>query len=168
MAAQAHDFAALAFRGKLACLNFADSAWRLHVPASTDDTEISKAAEAFRQAEGGGVSGSVYEKESKAVDSEEKGCAGMEENGSLFYLDEEELFDMRRLLDDMAEGLMLSPPQCLDGYMNWDDVETAVDLKLWSFSIWSTFVFTSLSYLLILLVNSLSYHIIRHFRLFYM
>lgn len=58
------------------------------MPASTDDGEIRKAAEAFRQAEGGGVSGGVDEKESKAVVSEEKGCARMEGNGSLFYLDE--------------------------------------------------------------------------------
>ncbi|CAL8157067.1 unnamed protein product [Prunus armeniaca] len=113
MAARAHDVAALAFRGNLACLNFADS-----VPASTDAAGIrraaTEAAEAFRQAEDGGVD----EKESKAVVSEEKGCVEMEGSSNLFYLDEEEIFEMPRLLDDMAEGLMLSPPECLDGYMN--------------------------------------------------
>ncbi|OWM71983.1 hypothetical protein CDL15_Pgr017866 [Punica granatum] len=36
MAARAHDVAALALRGRSACLNFADSAWLLPVPASTD------------------------------------------------------------------------------------------------------------------------------------
>ncbi|KAI5328792.1 PREDICTED: dehydration-responsive element-binding 1A [Prunus dulcis] len=59
------------------------------VPASTEDGELRKAAEAFRQAEGGGVSGGVDKKESKAVVREEKGYARMEGNGSLFYLDEE-------------------------------------------------------------------------------
>jgi hypothetical protein len=44
MAARAHDVAALALRGKSACLNFADSAWRLPLPASTDPKEIRKMA----------------------------------------------------------------------------------------------------------------------------
>ena len=52
MAARAHDVAALALRGKSACLNFADSAWRLPAPASTDAKDIrraaAEAAEAFR------------------------------------------------------------------------------------------------------------------------
>ena len=34
MAARAHDVAAIALRGRNACLNFADSVWRLPVPAS--------------------------------------------------------------------------------------------------------------------------------------
>ncbi|KAE9611289.1 hypothetical protein Lal_00011852 [Lupinus albus] len=52
MAARAHDVAAIALRGKSACLNFADSAWRLPVPASSEASDIQKAAaeaaEAFR------------------------------------------------------------------------------------------------------------------------
>ncbi|CAK8532558.1 unnamed protein product [Lathyrus sativus] len=52
MAARAHDVAAMALRGRYACLNFADSLWRLPIPATSDTKDIQKAAteaaEAFR------------------------------------------------------------------------------------------------------------------------
>ncbi|KAG0497024.1 hypothetical protein HPP92_001715 [Vanilla planifolia] len=52
MAARAHDVAALALRGRAACLNFADSAWRLPSPDSSSPQDIQRtaalAAEAFR------------------------------------------------------------------------------------------------------------------------
>ncbi|KAF3495331.1 hypothetical protein DY000_02057805 [Brassica cretica] len=55
MAARAHDVAAFALRGRSACLNFADSAWRLPVPESTDPDVIrrvaAEAAEMFRPTE---------------------------------------------------------------------------------------------------------------------
>ena len=61
MAARAHDVAAIALRGRNACLNFADSVWRLPVPASAAAKDIQRAAleaaEAFRPAQLGGVSG---------------------------------------------------------------------------------------------------------------
>ncbi|CAH8391786.1 unnamed protein product [Eruca vesicaria subsp. sativa] len=44
MAARAHDVAALALRGRGACLNFADSAWRLRIPETTCAKAIQKAA----------------------------------------------------------------------------------------------------------------------------
>ncbi|KAB5541436.1 hypothetical protein DKX38_014410 [Salix brachista] len=52
MAARAHDVAALALRGRSACLNFADSAWRLPVPASSEAKDIQKAAAEAFQLEG--------------------------------------------------------------------------------------------------------------------
>jgi len=52
MAARAHDVAAMALRGRYACLNFADSVWRLPIPATSAIKDIqkaaTKAAEAFR------------------------------------------------------------------------------------------------------------------------
>lgn len=50
MAARAHDVAALALRGKSACLNFADSAWRLPLPATTNADDIRKVASMAAQA----------------------------------------------------------------------------------------------------------------------
>lgn len=62
MAARAHDVAVLALRGRSACLNFADSTWRVRLPASKDAKEIrraaAEAAEVLRPREfGGGVCG---------------------------------------------------------------------------------------------------------------
>nr|APQ47326.1 AP2/ERF domain-containing transcription factor [Vernicia montana] len=105
MAARAHDVAALALRGKSACLNFADSCWNLRIPASSDAIEIrraaSEAAELFR---------SQKSQNESVVDSSEV-CSEDKENESLLFIDEEAIFDMPRLLVDMAEGLLLSPPQ---------------------------------------------------------
>ncbi|MCD7458719.1 basic helix-loop-helix protein [Datura stramonium] len=117
MAARAHDVAALALRGRSACLNFADSAWRLPTPASSDSKDIQKAAaeaaEAFRPSESEGVSGESPE--------------------NIFFMDEEALFCMPGLLTNMAEGLMLPPPQCAEV---GDNVESAdAEMPLWSYSI---------------------------------
>ncbi|KAK9914185.1 hypothetical protein M0R45_037976 [Rubus argutus] len=126
MAARAHDVAAIALRGRSACLNFADSAWRLPVPASTSAKDIqtaaAEAAEAFRPTP----------EESEVVS--EAAAAAAEESQPVFCMDEE--FGMPGLLANMAEGMCLPPPHCFgDNGYGGDDMETYVDLPLWSYSI---------------------------------
>lgn len=134
MAARAHDVAAISLRGRSACLNFADSAWRLPVPASTDPKDIQKAAaeaaEAFRLAEhSDGNSGD----DAKIAGNTETGKMAVSENG--FYLDEEAVFGTESFFANMAAGMMMSPPRC--GLFNGDDQEfDAADdfIPLWSHS----------------------------------
>ncbi|KAH7549485.1 hypothetical protein JRO89_XS13G0039000 [Xanthoceras sorbifolium] len=110
MAATAHDVAALALRGKSACLNFADSVWRLSMPASNDAKDIIKAAAEAAEA--------IRPRESVQVVSDEESIiaeASAEEANTLspencFFMDEEAVFDMPGLISNMAEGLLLSPP----------------------------------------------------------
>ncbi|KAJ8626472.1 hypothetical protein MRB53_019779 [Persea americana] len=133
MAARAHDVAAMALRGRSACLNFSDSAWLLPIPASASAKDIQKAAaeaaEAFRPSESEfeSVSNQDVEAESRTVSTEDT---------LLLYMDEEVNFgmDMPGLLASMAEGLLLSPPHSSSGF-HWDDVEDSVDMSLWSYSI---------------------------------
>ncbi|GJR66403.1 dehydration-responsive element-binding protein 1D-like protein [Tanacetum coccineum] len=123
MAARAHDVAVLAMRGRSACLNFADSLWRLPVPESSNVKDIQKAAvkaaEAFRPVKNDDVA--------LREESDE-----LKEN-HVIYMDDDVVFGMQGFLADMAEGLMLPPPRSI-GYDNCvDDVEFSVDVSLWSF-----------------------------------
>nr|APD28012.1 C repeat-binding factor A [Eucalyptus gunnii] len=123
MVARAHDVAALALRGRAACLNFADSAWRLPVPASADTKEIQKAAaravEAFQP----------VESEDSMSGDEKKSHS---EEG---VLHDEDIFGLSGLLADMAEGMLLPPPRCGgDGYGGEDDGDLDAYVSLWNYS----------------------------------
>ncbi|GAB4826035.1 basic helix-loop-helix protein [Ancistrocladus abbreviatus] len=148
MAARAHDVAALALRGRSACLNFADSAWMLPIPASPDTKDIQRAAaeaaEKYRPAtvhEATSKRGSRKKEKSgssdeAAVEAAPAAALFMPESQAVFYVDEEAIFDMPGLLADMYEGLMMPPPNCcIDDGVSGGDMEFEAELPLWSYSI---------------------------------
>ncbi|KAM3698323.1 hypothetical protein ACB098_06G180100 [Castanea mollissima] len=126
MAARAHDVAAIALRGRNACLNFADSVWRLPRAAL-------KAAEAFRPAELDDVSGDDLTQRLGNTAAAVTVAAEAEiEPESVSFIDEEAVFDIPGLLRNMAEGMLLSPPP---HWYGGDNMETDSEVSLWSYSI---------------------------------
>ncbi|CAI0476468.1 unnamed protein product [Linum tenue] len=113
MAARAHDVAALAFRGVSACLNFADSAWRLPVPVSAEAGDVRKAAALAAEMFRGWESGSDQDLD----------------------FDEEAIFDVHGLIAGLAEGLLIPPPDYVQAEEEEDEGSCFDPLILWNYSI---------------------------------
>jgi len=131
MAARAHDVAAMALRGRYACLNFEDSAWRLPIPATTQAKDIQKAAaqaaEAFRP-----------DKISMTNDIDSTIAASTTEEESRLCMEEEEegLMNMPELLRNMA---LMSPTHSF-GYNEYENIHVQdfqdfqdEEVSLWNF-----------------------------------
>lgn len=93
MVARAHDVAAISLRGQLACLNFADLAWKLPILTSLKPKDIQKAAteaaEVFRPSlQYLEVFGDVTKPKNVSATMPEK----------ILYIDEEAVFGMPGLL----------------------------------------------------------------------
>jgi len=135
MAARAHDVAAMALRGRYACLNFADSAWRLPKPATTQAKDIQKAAteaaEAFRPDKTSVTNHNDNHNDEEndmavvATATEEQNMICMEEK-------EEEVMNMQEMWSNMA---LMSPTHSL-GYYEYQYINEDFqdeEVSLWSF-----------------------------------
>lgn len=104
MAAAAYDAAALALRGAGAALNFPDAAPSRPAPASASPEDVRAAAAAAAAA----MDRRSRQHELLRDDEDGGGVEAMVV--AMGVVDEDELFEMPRLMVSMAEGLMMSPP----------------------------------------------------------
>ncbi|EOA17407.1 hypothetical protein CARUB_v10005709mg [Capsella rubella] len=133
MAARAHDVAAIALRGRSACLNFADSAWRLRIPESTCAKEIQKAAAEAALAFQNEMMSDTTTTSDHGLDMEETLVEAVvtPEQSDTLYIDEEAMFGMPSFLDSLAEGMLLPLPS-----VQWNnnyEFEGDADMSLWSY-----------------------------------
>lgn len=129
MAAAAYDVAALALKGPDAPLNFPDSAYSYPVPASLSATDIRAAAANAAAARAPPIS----ESNSHEVLAETENYEGASTTVAATFVDEEEIFGMPKLLDEMAEAMLVSPPRMHQSTSYDESPENSDADSLWSY-----------------------------------
>ncbi|KAF3610747.1 hypothetical protein DY000_02045121 [Brassica cretica] len=142
MAARAHDVAAYALRGRSACLNFADSAWRLPVPESTDPDVIrrvaAEAAEMFRPTEyESGITVLPSYGDEVDLGFGSGSGSGSEERNLHGYVEQEEEEVSTTMMRLATEPLMSPPRSYMEGMTSntyMEDEMSYQDMSLWSYN----------------------------------
>lgn len=126
MAAVAYDVAVLALRGSNALLNFPEAIALRPVPASASPYHIrAAAAEAAAMLMVRGNAGGSADWVAASAASEEAGSGR--------FVDEEEIFEMPKLLANMAEGMLMSPPRLSPSSGSDDSPDASEGESLWSY-----------------------------------
>lgn len=133
-AARAHDVAALALRGRAACLNFADSPRLLRVPpmgAGHDEIRraAAVAADQFRPPPD---QGNVAAEEAAAAQPEALPSATQNFDDPYCIIDDKLDFGMQGYLD-MAQGMLIDPPPMAGSSTSGADDDDNGEVKLWSY-----------------------------------
>ncbi|PHU14090.1 Ethylene-responsive transcription factor [Capsicum chinense] len=133
MAAAAYDVAALALKGPDAQLNFPDCASLYPMPTSLS------AADIYAAAANAAAARAPRPSESSTADQAPDQTAGISEGTVAAsaqgqeFVDEEEIFGMPRLLDDMAEAMLVSPPRMHQSTSYDESPENSDADSLWSY-----------------------------------
>ncbi|KAK6786716.1 hypothetical protein RDI58_015241 [Solanum bulbocastanum] len=136
MAAAAYDVAALALKGPDAQLNFPDCAYSYPVPASLSAADICAAAAnaaAARAPPLSEISTAGISEGTTAAAATATATATATAGGGQEFVDEEEIFGMLKLLDDMAEAMLVSPPRMHQSTSYDESPENSDADNLWSY-----------------------------------
>jgi hypothetical protein len=149
MAARAHDVAAIALRGRAACLNFADSAWLISMPLSFSNVqELKRTAIEVAEALNGRENRETHSDASSTsaslmtVDTDEiSGTSSSDENMAdcvrfdqmEFNFDRNGGMNLGLYYSSLAEALLMEPP--VGSYGSWDEDEENTEVNLWNYSV---------------------------------
>jgi hypothetical protein len=134
-AARAHDAAMLAIAGAGACLNFADSAWLLAMPASyrsLDDVRhaVAEAVEEFQRREGHAEEDATPSSSANSCNDDDNSAKGEED--AVFDLDIFNDMSWDLYYASLAQGMLMEPPFAVAVF--GDDGEAHIaDLSLWGY-----------------------------------
>ncbi|KAF0916202.1 hypothetical protein E2562_000794 [Oryza meyeriana var. granulata] len=138
MAAAAYDVAALALRGAGAALNFPGTATSRRAPASSSPDDIRAAAAAAAAAMIGSGHRDNQHADASTSRAAPEATVAAGPGDQKRVVDEDDVFEMPRLLASMAEGLMMSPPRLSPaadgGGVSTEGDEDEDGMSLWNHS----------------------------------